>query len=148
MWLWSFEKKKTLVKNNFWPKKKPSPLRHSPHTLENKNKVWPFPTPSLPPPSKIKWQSNVKLHTKSTWHGWNKCWVASQRAHDVNTMSPQRRCNVMTLHRRYIYVMCPLGCKKGNEKYFIINTYLLDQLFHPAIHTGQYYFETQASFSC
>ena len=24
----------------------------------------------------------------------------TQRAHDVNTTSPQRRCNVMTLHRR------------------------------------------------
>ena len=26
--------------------------------------------------------------------------VSAQRAHDVNTTSPQRRCNVMTLHRR------------------------------------------------
>ena len=26
--------------------------------------------------------------------------VKSQRAHDVNTTSPQRRCNVMTLHQR------------------------------------------------
>ena len=28
-------------------------------------------------------------------------YVHSQRAHDVNTTSPQRRCNVMTLHRRW-----------------------------------------------
>ena len=26
--------------------------------------------------------------------------VETQQAHDVNTTSPQRRCNVMTLHRR------------------------------------------------
>ena len=34
-----------------------------------------------------------------------------------------------------------MGCMytKGNEKYFITKAYLLDQLFHPAIHTGQYY---------
>ena len=30
----------------------------------------------------------------------NRAFVSSQRAHDVNTTSPQRRCNVMTLHRR------------------------------------------------
>ena len=33
----------------------------------------------------------------------------SQRAHDVNIMSPQRRCNVMTLHRRWgdvIFTSC------------------------------------------
>ena len=35
--------------------------------------------------------------------------AVTQRAHDVNITSPQRRCNVMTLRRRYIYVMCPLG---------------------------------------
>ena len=32
----------------------------------------------------------------------------SRQAHDVNTTSPQRRCNVMTLHRRCIYVMATL----------------------------------------
>ena len=30
----------------------------------------------------------------------NVCKACSQRAHDVNITSPQRRCNVMTLHRR------------------------------------------------
>ena len=29
----------------------------------------------------------------------------TQQAHDVNTTSPQRRCNVMTLHRRWIDVL-------------------------------------------
>ena len=33
----------------------------------------------------------------------------TQQAHDVNTTSPQRRYNVMTLSRRCINVMCPLG---------------------------------------
>ena len=27
--------------------------------------------------------------------------ITTQRAHDVNTTSPQRRCNVLTLHRRW-----------------------------------------------
>ena len=38
----------------------------------------------------------------------------SQQAHDVNITSPQRRCNVMTLHRRCIYVMCLLGYFDSN----------------------------------
>ena len=33
----------------------------------------------------------------------------TQRARDVYTTSSQRRCNVMTLRRRCIDVMCPLG---------------------------------------
>ena len=37
------------------------------------------------------------------------CHDTAQRAHDVYTTSAQRRCNVMTLHRRCISVMCPLG---------------------------------------
>ena len=31
----------------------------------------------------------------------NLCRTITQRAHDVNITSPQRRCNVMTLHRRW-----------------------------------------------
>ena len=36
--------------------------------------------------------------------GWSEtafCMVTSRRAHDVYTTSAQRRCNVMTLHRRW-----------------------------------------------
>ena len=35
--------------------------------------------------------------------------IRSRQAHDVNTTSPQRRCNVMTLHRRWgdvIFTSC------------------------------------------
>ena len=41
-------------------------------------------------------------------HVWQKPSI-SQQAHDVNTTSPQRRCNVMTLHRRWgdvIFTSC------------------------------------------
>ena len=38
----------------------------------------------------------------------------SQRAHDVNTTSPQRRCNVMTLHQRWADVVWT-SCARWDE---------------------------------
>ena len=39
--------------------------------------------------------------TASTFALWMPEYISSQRAHDVYTTSAQRRCNVMTLHRRW-----------------------------------------------
>ena len=47
----------------------------------------------------------------------------SQRAHNVYTTSPQRRCNAMTLHRRCITVMCPLGFSQGKIFSFRIDRF-------------------------
>ena len=41
----------------------------------------------------------------SLGHFSRKQMEISQQAHDVNTTSPQRRCNVMTLHRRWADVV-------------------------------------------
>ena len=42
----------------------------------------------------------------------------AQQTHDVNTTSPQRRSNVMTLHRRCINVICLLGNIIQRVSYF------------------------------
>ena len=39
----------------------------------------------------------------------------TQRAHDVKMTSYQRRCDVMTLHRRRSDVTCPLGINQGHD---------------------------------
>ena len=63
------------------------------------------------------WKREVNILNKSLWSRWEEvgweCYskhtfvclffalASSQRAHDFNTTSAQRRCNVMTLHRRW-----------------------------------------------
>ena len=41
--------------------------------------------------------------------------VMTRQAHDVNTTSPQRRCNVMTLHRRWGDVIFTSCARWGDE---------------------------------
>ena len=49
--------------------------------------------------------NNISCESSVRWFTWNvkSCFlrIKTQRAHDVNITSPQRRCNVMTLHRRW-----------------------------------------------
>ena len=88
-------KKKNLGEKQILAEEKPRPLPLPPsplplpppppttYTLENKNKVWPSTTLSLPPHQKIKWHANVKLHTKSTWYRWwDKTWVACKKGNE------------------------------------------------------------------
>ena len=62
----------------------------------------------------------AKSKIEEIYFPWNTL-VTPQQAHDVNRTSPQRRCNVMTLHRRWanvVWTSCACWAifkpKKGN----------------------------------
>ena len=62
-------------------------------------------------------------------------WSTSKRAHDVNITSPERRCNVMTLHRRWgdvIFTVCACRDVCMSWPYLFYQTYvyvMLKQLY-------------------
>ena len=65
-------------------------------------------------------------------------WVRNdrtQRAHDVNITSPQRRCNVMTLHRRWgdvIFTSC--ACRECTKMFKIAHTAFTFLLYGHGFH--------------
>ena len=70
----------------------------------------------------------------------------TQRAHDVNITSPQRRCNVMTLRRRYIYGMYTLSVRTINMFAYLLEKGLFykDVIYTPRSHF--FSFRTQCFF--
>ena len=66
----------------------------------------------------LRWMDILGWFSAISHHGDNVCdFPTPQRAHDVHTTSAQRRCNVMTLHRRWSdVVLTSCACWAASQK--------------------------------